>query len=179
MKELVLPWPAKELSPNARVHWSKRSRAAKLQRADARIAAIAAGWADMDIPDGRLHLIDYKTGTPPSKKQQAAFDLQLHLAAAMAERGGFGDPAEVGLISYIGLSGDKAIDTPLNTAEIDEIWARFVKLIRAYQGENQGYTARRAVFEARFPGDYDHLSRFGEWDMTDKAQTTRLSDDPS
>lgn len=131
------------------------------------------------LPDGRLHLIDYKTGTPPTKKQQAAFDLQLHLAAAMAERGGFGTPAEVGLISYIGLSGDKAIDTPLTTAEIDEIWERFVKLIRAYQGEKQGYTARRAVFEARFPGDYDHLSRFGEWDMTDKAKTERLTDDPA
>ncbi|MCW1918882.1 double-strand break repair protein AddB [Rhodobacter sp. KR11] len=131
------------------------------------------------LPDGRLHLIDYKTGAPPTKKQQAAFDLQLHLAAAMAERGGFGDPAEVSFISYIGLSGDKAIDTPLTTAEIDEIWVRFVKLIRAYQGEKQGYTARRAVFEARFPGDYDHLSRFGEWDMTDKAVTVRLTDDPA
>ena len=130
------------------------------------------------LPDGRLHLIDYKTGTPPTKKQQAAFDLQLHLAAAMAERGGFGTPAEVGMISYIGLSGDKAIDTPLTPAEIDEIWTRFVKLIRAYQGENQGYTARRAVFDTRYPGDYDHLSRFGEWDMTDRARTERLSDDP-
>ena len=131
------------------------------------------------LPDGRLHLIDYKTGTPPTRKQQASFDLQLHLAAAMAERGGFGPPAEVGLISYIGLSGDKAVDTPLSPGEIDAIWERFVTLIRAYQGENQGYAARRAVFEAAFPGDYDHLSRFGEWDMTDRARTVRLQDDPA
>ncbi len=130
------------------------------------------------LPDGRLHLIDYKTGTPPTKKQQENFDLQLHLAAAMAERGAFGDPAEVALISYIGLSGDKVLDTALTPPEIDAIWARFVTLIRAYQGEKQGYTARRAVFEARFPGDYDHLARFGEWDMTDRAKAERVGDDP-
>lgn len=32
MIELRLPWPPKELSPNARVHLSKRSRAAKAYR---------------------------------------------------------------------------------------------------------------------------------------------------
>lgn len=29
----MLPWPPKELSPNARVHWSKKSRAARQYRA--------------------------------------------------------------------------------------------------------------------------------------------------
>jgi double-strand break repair protein AddB len=130
------------------------------------------------LPDGRLHLIDYKTGTPPTPKQQESFDLQLHLAAAMAERGGFGTPQEVGRITYVGLSGDKVQDSPISPAEIDAIWVRFVKLIRAYQSPDQGYTARRAVFETRFPGDYDHLSRFGEWDMTERAPLQRLDDDP-
>ena len=41
------------------------------------------------LPDGWLHILDYKTGTPPTKKQQEQFDKQLLLAAAMAERGGF------------------------------------------------------------------------------------------
>lgn len=32
MLTVILPWPPKELSPNARVHWSKRSKAAKAYR---------------------------------------------------------------------------------------------------------------------------------------------------
>ena len=90
MKELVLPWPAKELSPNARVHWSKRSRAAKLQRADARIAAIVAGWADMDIPDGRLHLwIDFH---PPTRRMP---DDDNMLARIKPARDGIADAMHV------------------------------------------------------------------------------------
>ena len=41
------------------------------------------------LDDGRLLLIDYKTGDPPTPKQQAHFDKQLLLLAAMAEAGGF------------------------------------------------------------------------------------------
>ena len=133
-------------------------------------------------PDGSVVLIDYKTGTPPSKPQQTTLDLQLHLAAAMAERGGFdGQLMRVSAISYIGLgSGEQAVDTELTTVEIDTLWARFVALIRAYQDPNTGYTARRAVFDTRTPGDYDHLARFGEWDMTDRATPIKVGqDDPA
>ena len=133
-------------------------------------------------PDGTVVLIDYKTGTPPTKAQQTTLDLQLHLAAAMAERGGFDNQVlTVSSISYIGLgSGEKAVDTPLTTEEIDTIWARFVTLIKAYQDPNTGYTARRAVFDTRTPGDYDHLARFGEWDMTDRATPIKVGqDDPA
>jgi hypothetical protein len=42
------------------------------------------------------------------------------------------------------------------------------RLVGQYLSPGQGYASRRAVFKARFPGDYDHLARFGEWDMTDK-----------
>lgn len=134
------------------------------------------------LPDGRLHLIDYKTGTPPTKAQQTVFDLQLHLAAAMAERGAFTpDPMEVALISYIGLgASEKVEETPLTSEEINAIWARFVTLIQAYADPATGYAARRAVFDSRTPGDYDHLARFGEWDMTDRAVTIKVSqDDPA
>lgn len=134
------------------------------------------------LPDGRLHLIDYKTGAPPSKAQQTVFELQLHLAAAMAERGAFTPhPLEVALISYIGLgSGEKVEETPLSPEEIDAIWQRFVTLIQAYGDPDTGYASRRAVFDSRSPGDYDHLARFGEWDMTDRAETIKVGqDDPA
>ena len=134
------------------------------------------------LPDGRLHLIDYKTGAPPTKAQQTVFDLQLHLAAAMAERGAFTpDPLEVSRVTYIGLgASEKVEETALTPDEINTIWNRFVTLIKAYADPNTGYAARRAVFDLRSPGDYDHLARFGEWDMTDFAELIRVGqDDPA
>ncbi len=132
------------------------------------------------LPDGRLHLVDYKTGTPPTKAQQEAFEKQLLLAAAMAERGGFADlgPMEVTRISYLGLgSGNKAVETEVDHQMLAEQWARFVQLIDAYASPTTGYTARRAVFETRFSLPYDHLARFGEWQMSDRAEPLTVGDD--
>ncbi|MCX7287174.1 MAG: PD-(D/E)XK nuclease family protein [Rhodobacterales bacterium] len=122
------------------------------------------------MEDGRLHLIDYKTGTPPTQPQQKAYDKQLLLAAAMAERGGFPglDPAEVAKITYVGVKGDlKEVATDLAPGEIDRVWDEFQKLIADFARPSQGYTARRAPHDTKYVSDYDHLSRFGEWEMTD------------
>ena len=122
------------------------------------------------LDDGRVHIYDYKTGTPPSDKKQKAFEKQLILEAAMAERGGFAElgPREVAGTTYIHLGGEGAersgvMDDGLTDAE----WDRLGKLIAAYLRRETGYIARRAVFETRRAGDYDHLARFGEWQMSD------------
>ncbi|MFT4151763.1 MAG: double-strand break repair protein AddB [Paracoccaceae bacterium] len=125
-----------------------------------------------EMPGGRLHLIDYKTGTPPSEEQQKKFDKQLLLAAAMAERGGFAalGPREVARITYLGMgAGNKKVQTDLTPALTGAVWEGLVRLITRYMARDQGYAARRAVFEDRFPGDYDHLARHGEWQMSDRA----------
>ena len=122
------------------------------------------------LANGRLYLIDYKTGAPPTKAQQKHFDKQLFLTAAMAEEGGFKglDPSEVARLSYVGLKADLAIETTdLQSGEVAEVWAEFGRLIASYSRPGQGYTARRALEKVTDPSDYDHLSRFGEWDMTD------------
>ena len=124
------------------------------------------------LPDGRLHLIDYKTGAPPSHAQQKVYEKQLLLAAAMAERGGFTDlgPTEVATISYVGLgSGEKAVDTAITPDVTAVEWAKLITLVTRYLTRHTGYASRRAMFEQRFPGDYDHLARFGEWQMSDRA----------
>ncbi len=54
--ELVLPWPSKDLSPNARVHFRVKARATKLARQTAAVLANEAGWRGMVLPPGRLHL---------------------------------------------------------------------------------------------------------------------------
>lgn len=121
------------------------------------------------LPDGRLHILDYKTGTPPSQAAQKAFDKQLLLAAAMAERDGFPglEASEVARITYVGLgSTPKVEETEITPALTAEVWEGLHALIGHYTHEAAGYTARRAVQKERFEGDYDHLSRFGEWDTT-------------
>jgi hypothetical protein len=54
--EIVLPWPSRDLHPNARVHWAKRSKAAKVARADGHMAAKACGWHLIPWAEGRLHV---------------------------------------------------------------------------------------------------------------------------
>ena len=121
------------------------------------------------LPDGRLHIMDYKTGTPPTQAMQKAFDKQLLLAAAMAERDAFAglEGSEVARITYVGLgSKPKVEETEITPQITDEAWEGLIALVSHYARPGAGYTARRAVLKERFEGDYDHLSRHGEWDTT-------------
>ncbi|MEO0773586.1 MAG: double-strand break repair protein AddB [Pseudomonadota bacterium] len=122
---------------------------------------------DIDA-DGRFHIYDYKTGTPPTEDVQKHFDKQLLLEAAIAERDGFGGlpPAPVARAVFIGLgSGKPEEPAPLATETPDLVWDEFHRLISVYFGEKQGFTSRRAPQKSQHEGDYDHLARFGEWNM--------------
>ncbi|MFN3824971.1 MAG: double-strand break repair protein AddB [Pseudorhodobacter sp.] len=123
------------------------------------------------LDDGRVHLFDYKTGTPPGQKQQKHFDKQLLLQAAMAERGAFTvleGPRAVRGITYVGLGATPKEETTLLDAEmLGQVWEELHRLIGHYLSPDAGYPSRRAVAQERFAGDYDHLARYGEWDMTD------------
>ena len=124
------------------------------------------------LPDGSLHLIDYKTGAAPKAAQQKQYAKQLLLAAVRADKGGFTDlgPSDVAKISYIGLgTSEDVVETDITEALLTEHWEKLIALISRYMRRNTGYTARRALFETRHAGDYDHLSRFGEWEMSDRA----------
>lgn len=130
-------------------------------------------------PDGRLEILDYKTGAPPTASQQEQFAKQLLLQAAMAERGGFADlgPQEVARITYVGMGATPKVEATMLTPETcDTVWSEFEKLIARYLAPDQGFAARRATFKALYPGDYDHLSRFGEWDMADPATPENVGD---
>jgi ATP-dependent helicase/nuclease subunit B len=124
------------------------------------------------LEDGRLHIYDYKTGTPPSQKQQEYFNQQLALQAAMARIGAFGQLglADVAAATYVGLgSNPKAEPVDVSPEGLDRVWAGLARLIATYQDPATGYTARRAMFKSAFDSDYDPLSRHGEWDMADVA----------
>ncbi len=126
-----------------------------------------------EYPDGTLHILDYKTGTPPTAKEQKLFDKQLLLEAAMAERGAFEmiGARRVARISYIGVNAAAKVESTEITPDLlAQVWDDLHRLVGRYLSPAQGYASRRAVFKARSPGDYDHLARFGEWDMTDSPK---------
>jgi len=87
--ELTLPWPPKDLSPNARVHWTKRSKAAKAYREacfwEAKRLLAAGGWQDLPA-EGDLHLwLDFY---PPDRRHRDDDNLT---AAFKAGRDGLAD----------------------------------------------------------------------------------------
>jgi ATP-dependent helicase/nuclease subunit B len=133
------------------------------------------------LADGRVQLIDYKSGTPPSETQQKVFDKQLLLTAVMAAHGAFGPkvPTNVAAISYIGLGATPSeVETEMTDDLLDHHWQGLLRLIGRYQSRSTGYTARRAMAEMKDKSDYDHLSRFGEWDTTD-ASVPQIVGDPA
>lgn len=129
--------------------------------------------------DAGAHVYDYKTGGAPSAKEQLYFDKQLLLESAMLQQGAFPNiaPRYIAAATYIQLKpGDpKEVPAPLADSPPEKTWEEFCALIAAYMDEEKGYTARRALMKDTDIADYDHLSRFGEWDVTDDADLLRLT----
>lgn len=130
------------------------------------------------MPDGRLRIYDYKTGTLPGTKQIEHFNKQLVLLALMCTEDAFGlGPAEVAEAAFVGL-GSTFKEKPVSTGAEDLARHRreFVTLVRQYRQPEQGFTALRAPDFERNSGDFDALSRRGEWEVTDPAVTIRVGD---
>jgi RecB family exonuclease len=132
------------------------------------------GTADrIDVDErGGAHIYDYKTGQAPTKAQQEHFDKQLLLEAAMVANGAFDklQPRHVERAVFISLHPGKPeeVPAPLHEQPPAQVWSEFTQLIASYMEPDQGYTARRALMKDTDLADYDHLSRFGEWDVTDE-----------
>jgi double-strand break repair protein AddB len=183
------PWPAARIMWLARIErvadWfiaNERQRqsysspvafekAAKGTHVFADLGFTLTGYADrIDVTeDGDALIYDYKTGTPPSKKEQQVFDKQLLIEAAMVEEGGFKEvgAAPVAHAAFIGL-GAKPVEiaAPLAEEPPIEVLRGLHELIAKYLDETQGFTSRRVVKTEDASGDYDQLARFGEWDGT-------------
>lgn len=63
---VILPWPPKELSPNARVHWAVKARATKKYINDCIILCKAAKLPKMDAYEMTLFI----TFFPPNNRKQ-------------------------------------------------------------------------------------------------------------
>ncbi|WP_330114093.1 endodeoxyribonuclease RusA [Pseudomonas sp. JS3066] len=74
--QLDLPWPPKELSPNARVHWKQRHRHVKAYRYACGMLAKASGAT---VPEGRLYL--WITFCPPNRRSHDDDNLMARFKA--------------------------------------------------------------------------------------------------
>lgn len=129
--------------------------------------------------DGQAVIYDYKSGAVPSDKEIKNFNKQLILEAAMVRRGGFTElgPIDVAGISYIELGGSGETKARAHSPEFEqEQWDGFVLLIQKYLQGGQGFTAMRSPKNVSYRGDYDHLSRFGEWSLADIATPEKVGD---
>ncbi|MBS8224877.1 double-strand break repair protein AddB [Vannielia litorea] len=130
------------------------------------------------LGEGLCAVLDYKSSTrPPSEKEVEAFEKQLLIEAAIAEAGGFTKlgPAKALRVGYISLGNPgNSRDEPLEAEGIwrpDAMLHDLAALIRVYDDPKKGYTARRAPQHLKYASDYDHLSRYGEWDDTAPPET--------
>lgn len=83
---IFLPFPPKELSPNARLHWAKTAKAKKIYRLECFIEAKLQGITKLDDPKKPINvsLVFY----PPDKRKR---DWDNALAAAKAGLDGLAD----------------------------------------------------------------------------------------
>lgn len=146
---------------------------AKLLFSELGMAVTARADRIDELPGGDLIIYDYKTGKPPSAKQQIHFDRQLLIEAAMAEEGAFAEfgPRRVEAARYIGVGTSPTVqDAPLETEPPTKVIDELRKLLIAYLDPNRGYVSRRAHLTESDVGDYDLLARYGEWETSDPAE---------
>ena len=130
------------------------------------------------LADGRLAIVDYKTGAPPSEAEvKRGWSPQLPLEAAIARAGGFAgiEAAAVGELAHWRLGGGRvageARSFRADPGELaDEALVRLAELVRRFDDPATAYLARpRPTLAPRF-GDYEHLARIREW-ATAEAET--------
>ncbi len=125
--------------------------------------------------DGRLAIVDYKTGSPPTAKDvDAGRAPQLLLEAAMAAAGAFG-PAfahPAGELAYWKLSGgfEAGEEMPLFRSDIAKIDAAveqaragLFELIERYDDPGRAYLSHPWPAHAPRFSDYAQLARVAEW----------------
>lgn len=146
---------------------------------------VLVGKADrIDVRrDGRLEIIDFKTGGVPQPKEMTAFEApQLLLEAAMARAGVFPgiEPADTAALTYIkiGLGPAAFLLKPFKLGKGVDLMDAVGEIERRTQGHIEAFLIRDTLpMTARirpraesgrkgWPGDYDHLARTDEWTLT-------------
>lgn len=181
-------WPRFEKLATSIIEW-ERGRAAAVVRQHAEERAektvvgqsgvTLSGYADrVDLlAGGMADILDYKTGSSPSKAQaHTLLAPQLALEGALLRRGAFKGlgAREPSQLAFVRLKPNGEVfeesileynRKPRTAADLaEEAWARLEKLLIHYADPAAGYLSRALPFrEGETDGDYDHLARVLEW----------------
>jgi len=124
------------------------------------------------LPDGKLAIVDYKTGQAPAKKAVAeGFAMQLGLLSLIARDGGFkGIKGEAGAHEYWSLAkkngkigyrqSPDSDDGP--EAFVERAYAQFAAAVSDYLLGTKEFEAKLNPAYAPYE-DYDQLMRLEEW----------------
>jgi ATP-dependent helicase/nuclease subunit B len=128
------------------------------------------------LADGRLAIVDYKTGSPPGSKAVAAgYSMQLGLLGIIAENGGFKEAEGVpscfeywslarstsGSLGYV--KSPVGGRTNIDPEDFTSIAAsNFVAAAQAWLTGTEPFTAKLHPEHAPY-GEYDQLMRLDEW----------------
>ncbi len=135
----------------------------------------------VEVRDGRVSVIDFKTGSAPSTKQvQTGFSSQLPLTAAMAEAGAFGpegqgEPHELLYVSVTGRNPPAKVEDRSGedgaAATTEEALLGLIERVHDYARPDRAYGSRTApAFAQRSISDYDHLARVAEWSTAGEGE---------
>ncbi|ESY69335.1 double-strand break repair protein AddB [Mesorhizobium sp. M0051] len=181
-------WPRFEKLATNIIEWERTRAGAVIRRhAEERAGKTVvgqsgvtlSGYADrVDLLAGGIaDILDYKTGSSPSKAQaHTLLAPQLALEGALLRRGAFKDlgAREPSQLAFIRLKPNGEVfeesilehnRQPRTAADLaEEAWARLEKLLIHYADPATGYLSRALPFrEGETDGDYDHLARVLEW----------------
>jgi len=132
--------------------------------------------------DGKLEILDFKTGSIPSKTDMKNFMApQLLVEAAIAKTSGFDGhvPATSSAINYIKISSGPQSFTlePFETNAGEDINVAAEKMLNMVQARAEAFLCSDTsimsphimpITNQRFSPRYDHLSRAGEWMQLDE-----------
>ena len=175
MAQKILDWERKR-APKVKTRHAEASAA---ETPVGLSGATLRGRADrIDLlPAGMAEILDYKTGSSPSKAQaHTLLAPQLALEGALLQRGAFADigkaePADLVFVRLKG-SGEVAEESILEYKRqiklagdlAEDAWRRLEQLLLNYGKPETGYLSRALPFRAGdTDGDYDHLARVLEW----------------
>ena len=126
-----------------------------------------------ETKDGRLNILDYKTGQARSSKEvQGGYAPQLPIEGLIAVSGGFSGikAAEVGKLIYWQL-GTKTTVIDQNLPDIFErTQKQILKTISLFDSVSTGYLSRPNPKHIEKYSDYEHLARISEWSVQEEEE---------
>lgn len=125
------------------------------------------------LKDGKINIIDYKTGNIPSDKQvNNGYALQLPLEGLIAEKNGFSgiQNKEVENLIYWQLGKKDLRISTETTGILDKCEAFLLEMMKTFDNPNMPYYFRpvpKFIIKNR---DYEHLARVREWSVLEDSE---------